>query len=205
MTLTRNDFARVSWKEIDNIADKLARNIEKFIKKQGLQIAYIAPILRGGDVPAVLLSHRLKVWHFLPIQLRFQEVILNSLCAIPSSKLAKNQSILLVEGNQISGNTANMAVEMIREKFGKNTKVIYACISTDYSTRNQIKNIVFQDYGILTNEMQTLSASEYKKLGVRPKLTVFPWEDFDEEVREASMQPEVMLKSQVLSKSDKLR
>ena len=185
MAFTKRSFAKISWNEIDSITDKLAKSVNRFIKKSNLEIAYIAPIIRGGDIPAVLLSHKLGVLRFFPMQINKQNFLFEP-AGIKLPRLKPKQAILLVEGNQVSGGTSNMAVKKIHDIFGKSANVIYVCISTDYSTKDKVKNIVFNDYGILTNEMQTLSNTECKKLGVRSKLTLYPWENIIEELKEAN-------------------
>jgi len=57
---TEKDLDFISWKRIDKFVEKIYQDVYTYISKNNLSIKYIAPILRGGGVPAIILSHMFK-------------------------------------------------------------------------------------------------------------------------------------------------
>lgn len=189
MRFTARDFSRLSWEDVDALTLALAVQVKRFVKKSGLSIRYIAPILRGGGIPAVILSHKLGVTDFLPLQLksgkRGVEIKFSPLSVkLPRPK--ETEAVLLVDSNQVSGDTARAAAGIIHEKFGEGAKIIYVCISADHASQDAVKGVVFSACGVLTNETKSLSAAACKKYGVREKLALFPWETLAEELKEVN-------------------
>ena len=66
----------------------------------------------------------------------------------------KNECILLVEENHVTGETANIAVQMIREKFGKDVKIIYVSLTRNYTYKDSRKDICFTSWVMTTNEIK---------------------------------------------------
>ncbi len=66
----------------------------------------------------------------------------------------KNECILLVEENHVTGETANIAVQMIREKFGKDVKIIYVSLTRNYTYKDSAKDICFTSWVMTTNEIK---------------------------------------------------
>ncbi len=146
--------------------------------------------MRGGGVPAIKLSHMFNVIDVLPIQLKHNHETHGidtkiGLDYLKDNSINENESILLVEGNHVTGETANIAVKMIREKFGKNVKIIYVSLTRDYTYKDSVKNICFTTWAMTTNEMKELSKEECNKLGINYNLvSVYPWENIEEELDE---------------------
>lgn len=189
-TYSEKDFMYVSWNDIEKIVQKITCEIQEFLSENNLSIKYIAPILRGGGIPAVILSHKLNVIDFLPIQLKcshrlnkIEEKI--NLDCITKESVKKDECVLLVEGNHVTGKSANLAKDMIIKKFGKDTKVIYVSISKDYSYKNSVSDVVFSTCGIYTNETKSMNEEECNALEIDYRLiTLFPWENVESELKE---------------------
>jgi hypoxanthine phosphoribosyltransferase len=82
----KNLIQHVSWEEVDDMVNYLARTIEV----SGKQYAYIAGVERGGLVPAVMLSHRLDI----------------PMCAIaPDEKVEDKTNVLIVDEIYDTGET----------------------------------------------------------------------------------------------------
>ena len=102
---------------------------------------------------------------------------------VKNTNIDSNECILLVEGNHVTGKTANIAVDMIRKKFGDNVKIIYVSLTRDYTYRNSVNNVCFTTWAMTTNEMKELSEDECKKLNINYNLvSVYPWENIEEEL-----------------------
>ena len=57
-----DDFYLMSWDEYQGIVDKLSCSISKYKNDNGVSFDFIVPVLRGGGVLAISLSHRLNVY-----------------------------------------------------------------------------------------------------------------------------------------------
>lgn len=131
-----------------------------------------------------------NVIDMLPIQLKHnsetQQIDLKvGLDYIDGTKINEDECILLVEGNHVTGTTSNMAVNLLKEKFGMNTKIVYVSLTRDYTNRNSVKNICYTTWGMTTNETKEISKEECERLGINYNLvSVYPWENVEEELFE---------------------
>lgn len=185
---TENDLDLISWERIDKFIDKIYKDVDKFITENNLKIKYIIPIMRGGGVPAVILSHLFDVIDMLPIQLKCNHEthgidIKLGIDYVNNVNMNKNECILLVEGNHVTGKTANVAVDLIRQKFGNDVHIIYVSLTRDYTYRNSVPHVCYTTWAMTTNEMKELSEEKCRKLGINYNLvSVYPWENADEEL-----------------------
>ena len=184
---TEKDLDLISWKRIDEFVNKIYKDVCKFLLKNDLEIKYIIPIMRGGGIPSVIFSHLFNVIDMLPIQLKYNNETQKinkkiDLEYVSNTQIGNNECILLVEGNHVTGKTANIAVDLIRKKFGENVKIIYVSLTRDYTYRNSVNNVC---YTMTTNETKELSQDECKKLNINYSLvSVYPWENINEELKE---------------------
>ena len=58
---TEKDLDLISWKKIDEFIEKIYLDVKKYLNENNLKIKYISPILRGGGVPAIKLSHMFNI------------------------------------------------------------------------------------------------------------------------------------------------
>ena len=187
---TEKDLDIISWERIDGFINKIYNDVSKYLNDNNLTIKFISPILRGGGVPAVVLSHMFNVIDMLPIQLKHNNDNGNvdikvNLDYLKNPTIKDNECILLVEGNHVTGTTANIAVKLLREKFGENVKIIYVSLTRDYTNRFSVSNTCYTTWGMTTNETKELSPSECEELGIDYQLvSVYPWENIKEELIE---------------------
>ena len=187
---TKKDLDLISWERIDSFIDKIYKDVNNYLKSNSLSIKYIAPIIRGGGVLAIKLSHMFNVIDMLPIQLKHNHETHRidtkiGLDYLKDNSINENECILLVEGNHVTGGTANIATNMIKEKFGENVKIIYVSLTRDYTYRDSVKNICFTTWAMTTNEMKELTKDECSKLNINYDLvSVYPWENVTEELDE---------------------
>ncbi len=104
-----------------------------------------------GAIPAVIFSHLFDVIDMLPIQLKHNSETHNidkkiGLEYLENSSIDNNECILLAEGNHVTGKTANIAVDLIRKKFGNDVKIIYVSLTRDYTYRNSVNNICYTSW-----------------------------------------------------------
>lgn len=187
---TEKDLDLISWERIDDFIDKIYKDINNYLVKNSLKIKYIIPIMRGGGVPAIILSHKFDIVDMMPIQLKHNNETHNidkkiGLEYIENAKVNNNECILLVEGNHVTGKTANIAVDIIKDKFGSNVKIIYVSLTRDYTYKDSVKGVCYTTWAMTTNEMKELSEHECKELDINYNLvSVYPWENVEEELKE---------------------
>lgn len=178
---TDKDLDLISWERIDEFIEKIYLDVKKYLDENNLKIRHIAPILRGGGVPAVKLSHMFNVIDMLPIQLKHnsetEKIDLKvGLDYVKNTKIDEEECILLIEGNHVTGATANIAVKLLREKFGEKVKIIYVSLTRDYTNRNSVENICYTTWGMTTNETKEVSEEDCKRIGINYDLvSVYPW------------------------------
>ena len=117
---TEKDLDLISWDRIDNFINKIYKEVNNYLIKANLKIKYIVPIMRGGGIPAIIFSHLFDVIDMLPIQLKHNHETHDidkkiGLDYVKNANIDSNECILLVEGNHVTGKTANIAVDLIRK------------------------------------------------------------------------------------------
>ena len=85
----------------------------------------------------------------------------------------------------ITGATASIATNLLRDKFGKDIKIIYVSLTRDYTYKDSVRNACYTTWGMLTNESKEVSKEKCEQLGISYNLvTVYPWENAEEELIE---------------------
>lgn len=177
----KSDFKMLSWEEYGEILENLYKKVNKYLKNNKIKIDAVVPILRGGAFSGIFLAYKLHILRIIPVQYKHLGINLVQFISINNSnlKLPHKPVFLLVENNHCFGETAVKAAEDLKKKFPK-CKIIYAAALADFSHINKkIFDRCF--YGELTNETKTLSNGEAKSKKVRDYLSLFPWEDINEE------------------------
>lgn len=177
---------RFTWKEYKSLLEKLSSDISKYLKKNNLKVDTVVPIMRGGGVPGIYLAYALHVLSILPVHYHYDfretgKMKLRRFITIKkyTDLIPKNPVILLVEGNQCFGNTANAALKDIKNNI-KNPVVLYAADLMDYCYKDAVKaDAVF--FGRYSNECETLSNEKARKKGIFPGAKLLPWEIEKEE------------------------
>lgn len=187
---TEKDLDLISWERINEFVNIIYNKVDDYLKENNLKIKFISPIVRGGDVPAIMLSHMFNCLDMLPIQLKHNSEtneidIKIGLDYVKNNNIRDNEVVLLVEGNHVTGRTANMAVDLIREKFGNNVKIIYVSLTRDYSYKDSVKNVIYTTWAMATNETKELDEKTCEQMNINYNLvSVYPWENVKEELKE---------------------
>lgn len=101
---------------------------EKEIKKNKIKIDYLLVMVRGGMIPAVMLSHRLKIR-----ELDFYQAIRTAsdnphdygiFSARHTPEIVKGKNYLVVEDIIFKGDTLNEGLKFIKSKGGKVSAVV---------------------------------------------------------------------------------
>lgn len=86
-----------------------------------------------------------------------------------------NPNILVCETNTSSGASANKSIALIKGKYPTST-IYYATVAKVYGGPDNLDHVKEYFWGVQTNEAFKASDEEMKRLGLRPKITIFPWE-----------------------------
>jgi hypoxanthine phosphoribosyltransferase len=154
-----------SWKKFQNLTNKLAFDI----LKSNWRPDYIVGILRGGAVPAVMLSHILEVpMYGLKVSLR-DDKDCETNCWMPED-LIGGKKILLVDDINDSGAT----FKWIQEDWYSNVAGVMS--QEDWTTvcQNNLRSAVLVDNLVSDFFVDFYGLSVNKNSD--PRWIVFPWE-----------------------------
>lgn len=177
---TKADINQMDWGEFSNLVDTLIAKVSSFDQK----MTVIAPMLRTGGIVGGILSIKMKIPSMLPVQFKYSynPTKINQISSIPDLFLAPEPlNVLLCEGNTSSGSVAVKAAAAIKEKYPQ-AKVYLATLTKVYGGPDKLEGIERIFYGALTNENKKAPEGEEQKLNLRKGITIFPWENVDDEL-----------------------
>ena len=192
---TEADFKKLSWDEYQVAVSTIYEAVCDFCERQKLSVDMIIPIIRGGGVLGISLSHFLNVTSIYPCQYKyFREIVNGEVKYIPRLLLStlndiankEDQHVVLItEGNHARGGTAQRCIDLVKDTLPRST-IIYSSVGRDYAHRDSLNKTDFECYGFLTNETESLTQEECNKLKVKDKFVVYPWENVIEELNEVN-------------------
>lgn len=190
---SHKDFIKLKWSEFQRASEHVVQVLSEYCTTNKLKVNFLVPILRGGAPLAILISHSMNIVPFFPCQYKYlydhQEqsyVTKEYFSTIEEIEEKETKYILLVtEGNHVRGETAQKCIDKIKSVL-PNSVILYASVGRDYAHQAPLNNTVFEAWGFLTNETESLSFDECKKLKVKEKFVVYPWENVEEELMEVN-------------------
>jgi len=186
---TNKDTNPMSREEFGNVLTDLIKKIDSYLNEYNIKFDIIVPILRSGMIPATAISNRFKITNILPIQVKYVYDELTSKQnleqVLPFPKLLqsipKSPNILICETNTGSGKSAKKVIDLLCKNY-PDAKLYYSTVAKVYWGPDTFDNIKSYFYGIQTNEFFKANSQEEKKLNLRPKITIFPWETTEYEL-----------------------
>ncbi|MCD4694521.1 phosphoribosyltransferase [bacterium] len=181
---TISDTNHMDWAEFGKILNTLIQKLDDYQKKNNMKFDIVAPILRSGGIPATAIANRFKIMLFLPIQMKYiydendpTKVEHKQMISLPEllQKTPNNPNILVCETNTGSGESANKSIALIKEKYPTST-IYYATIAKVYGDPDTLEHVKDYFWGVQINESFKANKEEEKRLSLRPKITIFPWE-----------------------------
>lgn len=183
---TQKDTNSMAWPEFDELINVLIRKItEHFGDAKNVHV--ISQLHRTGGIVGSILAIKMGVIPLLPVQFKYSynPTKINQIISIPDIlvDVPEDMSIILAEGNTSSGSIATTAAKVIKEKYPK-AKIYLATLSKVYGGFEELEGIEKVFYGTLTDEKFKATDEEKARLKLRPKITIFPWENPIEELRD---------------------
>jgi len=159
------DIINMDWIKIESLTDSIVVDIKssKWIPN------YIVGIVRGGLLPAVLLSHKLGIqMHALNVSLRDGEDLGSESNLWIPEDVVNNNNVLIVDDINDSGAT----MSWIRNDWYSSVAGLYP--PTDLWWHNRIK------VAVLANNLGSSETVDYRGMDIDKRIDnrwlVFPWE-----------------------------
>ncbi len=186
---TLEDTNKMDWQEFGNIVDKLAADINNYCDVNNITFDAVAPILRNGAIPGTIIANKLEIVTLLPVQVKYDYSIKKPIQIFPFEKpldkdLGDTPKILVVESNTFTGQSAKLSTDIIKKAYPQ-AELYYATVTRVYRL-NEVKLSMYKEYfyGVMTNENFEADEQKEKELQLRSKITVYPWETAEEELKE---------------------
>lgn len=175
------------YQEFGEIVKKLIRKLENYCAKGKIKFDIVAPILRSGGIIGSILAVHFEITRLMPIQLKYDyhPTRLKQLLSLPqllqSIPLAPN--ILVCETNTNSGDTAKAVFKILKKEM-LDAKFYYATVVKVFGSPDVFEGVEKYFWGVQSNENFVSNKKKMEKLKLRPKITIFPWENVEHELRD---------------------
>jgi hypoxanthine phosphoribosyltransferase len=178
---TLADTNPMSWAEFGEVMNNLVDKIRVYISNKDMTFDAIAPILRSGAIPGMVIANKLKITTILPIQVKYCHDNNRPKQLLPFLKpltvdLGNNPKILVTECNTVTGESARNTAEIIKRVYPK-AELYYASIGKVYKNPEVSLSVYSHCFvGIMTNECFEADINTINELMLRPGITIYPWE-----------------------------
>ena len=183
---TEKDTNLMTWTEFDEL---IAVLIKKITTRLGgtKNVHVISQLHRTGGIVGSVLAIKMGVVPLLPLQFKYSynPTKINQITSVPDIlvDVPEEMNVILAEGNTSSGSIAKAATKAIKEKYPK-AKVYLATLAKVYGGFEELEGIEEVFYGTMTDENFKATDEERKRLNLRPKITIFPWENPQSELND---------------------
>jgi len=187
---TDKDVNKMSWNEVDELILILLEKINAYFSSENSKVDVIAPLLRTGGIVGGLISIKKHIVTMLPVQFKYtyNPTKIIQISSIPDLliDIPKEMNILLCEGNTSSGKIAVEAAKAIKKKYPQ-AKIHLATLTKVFGGPERLEGIEEIFYGRLTDEGFKATEADHKKLDLRKGITIFPWENVDDELSDINV------------------
>lgn len=187
--MKEENYRKISYDEFLKYIDKLYAGLKKYIEDNNIKVDYICPVLRGGGVPAIYLSHKLNIIKFAPFQVKNVayndgrnecKILFNPLDNLKIDK--ENPIFLVVECMHTTGYSAQLCINEIKKKYSS-AIILYVAVTKAYGYKRFNDIVSYEDYGFYYNRRnREYSKEECKRLEIEYFSPLFPWENIDIEL-----------------------
>lgn len=184
---TLEDTNPISWGEFDSIVQKLISDITLYCSNTSIHIDAVCPILRNGAIPATMIANKLRIVPMLPVQVKCDYTKGKPVQLLPFARslspiVSANPTLLVVECNTFSGESARLAGSIIKESYS-DAILMYATVTRVFRKVPIDLSIYTHTFtGMLTNENFEASVEEESRQHMRKKVVIYPWETAEFEI-----------------------
>lgn len=175
----------MSWAEFDELIGVLIKKINSHFGNKKPDV--IAQLHRTGGIVGSVLAIKMGIVPLLPLQFKYSynPTKITQITSVPDIlvDVPEDMNVILAEGNTGTGSIAKEAAKAIKAKYPK-AKVYLATLCKVYGGFEKLDGIEDVFYGTLTDEKFVATDEEKKKLSIRPKITIFPWENKKDELND---------------------
>ncbi len=175
----------MTWEEMSRLIDVLITKVNSYFDTKGERVSLIAPLLRSGGIIGSILAIKMRIVPILPVQFKnfYESSSVEKMFKIPDILIhvPTPMNILLCDGNTSSGSTAVKAAQAIKEKYPE-AKVILATLTKVFGGPEKLEGMEDILYGTMTDERFRATEEEMRNYNLRKGVTIFPWEDADDEL-----------------------
>lgn len=183
---TEKDTNKMSWDEFDKLINVLVEKITEYFGNTQ-KVNVIAQLHRTGGIVGGVLAIKMNVIPMLPLQFKYSynPTRIEQITSVPDIlvDVPEDMNIILAEGNTNSGSIAKEAAKAIKQKYPK-AKIYLATLTKVFGGFEKLDGIEEVFYGTMTDENFKATEEERKNLNLRPKITIFPWENPKDELQD---------------------
>ncbi len=173
----------MDWNEFDKLISVLIRKINAYFGDKEPDV--VAQLHRTGGIVGSVLAIKMGIVPLLPLQFKYSynPTKITQITSVPDLlvDVPEDMNVILAEGNTGTGSIAKEAAKAIKAKYPK-AKVYLATLCKVYGGFEKLDGIEEVFYGTLTDEKFQASEEEKNRLGIRSKITIFPWENTKDEL-----------------------
>ena len=164
---------QLNWQKYGELVDSLVSKVRQYSREHNVNFHIIAPILRGGAIPAVAIANKLDVTPMLPIQLKYDKnwriISLSTVRFFAKATIPSVPNILVVENLTYSGDSVQRARKILQSIYPK--AKIYFATTENILINEEKKNQGFQQFfcGLATPRKRIIN--------------IYPFQDFVQELR----------------------
>ncbi len=175
----------MDWGELDALIEALIKKTAEYFSARNQKIDVIAPLLRTGGVVGAVMSIKMHVFTMLPVQFKYsyKPTVINQVISVPEilTSIPEEITIVMCEGNTSTGSIAVRAAAAIKAKYPK-AKIYLATLTKVFGGPESLEGIEEIFYGRMSDENFKASEKEIHDLSLRRGITIFPWENAEEEL-----------------------
>lgn len=165
---TKENLLLMSWEDYGNLLEKLVQEISDYAQKFSLKFDLVAPILRGGAIPAITIANKLDIVQTFPIQLKYNSEW-KIIEKISHNKILESyynvKNILLVDNYTCSGDSAQYARKILIKNF-PDSNIYFA--TTENLLENETAKRNGFEYFFVGNNKEPMHDMEKKKVAIYP-------------------------------------
>lgn len=183
---TLDDTNPITYQELGVLVANIFKQIQEYLEVHNTKIDIIAPALRSGGVLGSMCAVHFNTTRMLPVQFKYfyNPTSIKQVLSTPTilQDVPPSPLVLVCEGNTASGATARCVISEVKRAY-PDSRILFATLTWVYDPATQpLEGIEAYFYGVQTNENFVADTETCQRLGLRKGITIFPWENAQDEL-----------------------